>query len=314
MDGWYLKIQRAEKHMVDINQEAMRYAESHPYTCQRIRFLDSDDTIWGRFHITKQPDPMIAVMLGDFIHNLRSALDWVIVACSPRKHRYKASFPILSKDVFAKDADGNFVFGDTERKNLETCLQGLCPEARALVIGLQPYNMGANTHRAILGIISRLENADKHREIITIGCGGRDFRASLSIPDFPRPVELPDILATGEDFLKNNTMLRYVIPPKVLPFVHPSEVDVQLTGTVKVLVKVSRPSGNQPPDLYLIDSIMDMALLEVSHILNDLEVFSAPIDFVFTYVPPFGLRAVMGELPMTKGACLIMRGREDDLR
>lgn len=274
MYGWWLKIQRAENHMVDINQEATRYAESQPYTCQRIRFLDSDDTIWGRFHITKHPDPMIAVMFGDFIHNLRSALDWVIVACSPRKHRYKAGFPILLKDVFAKDVDGNFVFGDTERKNLETCLQGLCPEARAYVTELQPYHMVANTHRAILGLISRLENADKHRELITIGCGGRDFRGSLIIPDFPRRVELPDVLATGEDFLKNNTLVSYVIPPKVLPFVHPSEVDMHLTGTVKLLVKVTRPNGNQPPDFYLIDRIMEMALSEVKHILRRLESFS----------------------------------------
>jgi len=274
MNGWWLKIQRAEKHMVDINQEAMRYAESQPYTCQRIRFLDSDDTIWGRFHITKQPDPMIAIMLGDFIHNLRSALDWVVVACSPRKHRYKAGFPIFLRDVFAKDADGNFVFGDSERKSLETCLQGLRPEARALVMGLQPYHFGADTHRVILGLIGRLDNADKHRELITMGCGGRDFRGSLIVPGFPKPVELPDILATGDTFLKNNTMVRYVIPPKVLPYVHPSEVDMHLTGTIKVLVKIAGTNGNPSPDFYLIDSIMEMALSEVKQILRGLEPFS----------------------------------------
>lgn len=273
MTGWWLKIQRAEKHMVDINQEAMRYAEGHPYTCERIRLLDSDDTIWGRFHITNQPDPMVAIMLGDFIHNLRSALDWVVVACSPRKRRYDASFPILLKDVFAKDADGNFVLSDPERKRVEACLDGLSSDARALVIGLQPYHMGANSHRAILGLISRLENADKHRELIAIGCGGRDFRGTLIIPDSPRAVELGDVLATGEDFLKDNTPISYAFPAEVLPFVHPSEVDMHLTGTVKILVNVARPSSDQPPDAYLIDSIMEMALSEVRHIISDLELF-----------------------------------------
>lgn len=259
--------------MVDINQEAMRYAESHPYTCDRIYFFDTEDTIWGRFHITKQPDPMIAIMLGDFIHNLRSALDWVVVACSPRKHRFKAGFPIISKDIFAKDANGDFVVDDTERQHFETALQGLCPEARAIVVGLQPYHMGTNSHRAILGLISRLENADKHRELITIGCGGRDIRANLIIPNFPREIELPDVLATGEDFLKDNTLVRYVIPPKVLSYVHPAEVDVHLVGTVKVLVKVARASGDQAPNFYLIDSIMGMALSEVKGILRDMETF-----------------------------------------
>jgi len=220
MNGWWLKIQRAEKHMVDINQEAMRYAESHPYACERIRLLDSEDTIWGRFRITKQPDPMIAIMLGDFIHNLRSALDWVFVACSPRKHRYKASFPILFKDVFAKNADGNFMFSDTERKNVETGLQGLHPEARALVIKLQPYHLGANTHRAILGLISRLENADKHRQLIAIGCGGQDFRGSLTIPDVPESFEVAGALTTGDTALEDNTAISCILHPKTLPFVH----------------------------------------------------------------------------------------------
>lgn len=165
------------------------------------------------------------------------------------------------------------MFSDIERKSVETCLQGLCPEARALVMELQPYHMGANTHRAILGLISRLENADKHREIIAIGGGGRDFRGSLTIPDFPRTVELPDILATGDNFLKNNTMISYVIPPKVLPYVHPSEVDMHLTGTAKVLVKIASLNANQPPNIYLIDSIMEMALSEVKHILREMETF-----------------------------------------
>jgi len=273
MYDWWLKVQRAEKHMVDINQEAVRYAESHPYSCERIRLLDSENTIWGRFHITKQPEPMIAIMFGDFIHNLRSALDWVVVACSPRKHRYKASFPIIFKDVFAKDTDGNFVVGNTQRENFETAIQGLRPKARALVIRSQPYHLQANTHREILGIISRLENADKHRQLITIGDGGRDFKGTLVIPNFPRPVELSSLLATGEKFLKDDTPIFYTFSPDVLPFVEPSQVDMHLTGTIKVLVKVTRPNGNQPPDIYMIDSIMDMALSTVKWILTRLEFF-----------------------------------------
>ncbi|MFC1981784.1 hypothetical protein ACFLVN_06060, partial [Chloroflexota bacterium] len=66
-DDWWLKVRRAEKHMVDINHEAMRYANSEPYSFTRIRLPDSKKEIRGRFHITEQPDPMIAVMLGDFI-------------------------------------------------------------------------------------------------------------------------------------------------------------------------------------------------------------------------------------------------------
>jgi len=274
MNGWWLKIQRAEKHMVDINQEAMRYAEGNPYTFQRIRALDSDDEIRGRFRITKQPDPMIAIMLGDFIHDLRSALDWVVVACSPRKHRYKAGFPILLKDIFAKNANGDFVFGDTERKSVEACLRGLCPEARAYVMRLQPYNLGTSTPRAILGLISRLENADKHRELITVGCGGQDFIGSISYLDFLGRFEVGgDPLTTEGTAIKDNTVIGYTLDPKVLSLVHPSEMNMHLTGTVKVFVEVARPDADQPPDVYLIDTLMDSALSSVKRIVKRLEPF-----------------------------------------
>src|SRR4030042_881086 len=102
MNDWWLKVKRAEKHMVDINQEAIRYASRNPYDITRIRLPDSQKQIRYRFHITEQPDPMIAVMLGDFVHNLRSALDYIIVACVPKQCRKHASFPIQSQDIFAK--------------------------------------------------------------------------------------------------------------------------------------------------------------------------------------------------------------------
>lgn len=76
--------------------------------------------------ITEQPNPMIAIMLGDFIHNLRCALDYIIVASVPRRRQNSASFPILLEDIFGTDDDGNYVVNDAERrKNFETAINGL---------------------------------------------------------------------------------------------------------------------------------------------------------------------------------------------
>jgi len=278
MNDWWLKFQRAEKHMVDINQETMRYAESHPYSFERIRLPDSKNAIRGRFHITKQPDPGIAVMFGDFIHNLRSALDYVVVACVPKQRRKHAGFPILFENIFAKDENGDFVVKDTcVQKNFETATKGLHPKARTFIIDSQPYQKGANAYRNILGIINRLENADKHRQLITIGGGGREFIIYLSVD---RHIEFgyDETLAKGKDFLKDNTIIGYSFPPDGLfrpngSPIKPSEMDMHLIGTAKVLVKVSRVRGNQPADVFLIDSIMDMALSDVKQILSSLEFF-----------------------------------------
>lgn len=278
-NDWWLKFQRAEKHMVDINQEAVRYAENHPYEFTRIRLSDRQKQIRSRFHITEQPDPMVAVMLGDFIHNLRCALDYIVVACVPKQRRGKAGFPILSQDIFAKDGNGQFVVNDTKlRENFETATKGLHPEARTFIIGLQPYNHGVNAHLNILGIISRLENADKHRQLTTISRGGREFTLNFTVRGLPEPIKFHQVLATGTQFLKDNTEIPWNFPPDGIPhpngsFIKPSDMEVHLTGTVKILVEVAKISGNQPPDSHLLDSIMDMALSDVREILKRLEFF-----------------------------------------
>lgn len=284
-EDWWFKIRRAEKHMVDIKQEALKYAGSKPYSLTRIRLRDSQNEIRYRFRITEQPNPIVAVMLGDFIHNLRSALDYIVVACVPKQRRSKAGFPILFQDIFAKDEDGQFVVNDScLRKNFETATKGLHPDAKALIIDLQPYwgesviVGGSSIH--ILGVISRLENANKHRQLITIGCGGREFYIDFTVRGFTEPIRYQQVLATGTNFLKDNTIIPFLLPPDFsnIKFpdgtrVKPSDVNMHLTGTAKILIKVPRIGGNQPSADFLLDSFIENALNEVQTIISKLEPF-----------------------------------------
>ncbi|MEN8615501.1 hypothetical protein ABFB09_09580 [Dehalogenimonas sp. THU2] len=272
MRDWWLKIQSAKKHMVDIQEAARAYASSQPYSFIRINLPDATNQIGYTFRIIKQPDPMIAVMLGDFIHNLRSALDYVAVACAPRKYRYETAFPIVRQDIFAKDESGEFVVKDSKiRKDFESKIQWINTEAKALILRLQPYQFGNLAPRIVLGIISRLENADKHRELITIGCGGRDFIASFIIPDLPEPIPYHQSLAVGSDFLKHDTPIVFNLPSNVIgtngtPLLL-SEVDMHFAGTAKILVKVSGIEENQ----MLLDSILNTAFFDVSDTVKLLE-------------------------------------------
>ena len=118
---WWLKVKRAQKHMVDIHREAWRYASRHPYSFSRIRLPDSKRNVLYRMRITEQSNPMIAIMLGDFIHNLRCALDYIIVANVPRRRQNSASFPILLEDIFATDM--GFIYTGEE---VVTLLEKLC--------------------------------------------------------------------------------------------------------------------------------------------------------------------------------------------
>ena len=265
--------------MVDIQHEAVKYASRHPYSFTRIGLPNSQKAIRFRFHITEQPDPMVAVMIGDFVHNLRSALDYVVVACVPKKRRNSASFPILFQDIFAKDNSGQFVVNDDDlRKNFKTATEGLHPKARALIIQHQPYNLGVDPGIITLGIISRLENADKHRQLLTIGCGGQDFAASLTCRGLDEPVRKRELLATGAQFLRDNTEFPFNIDLEGIPYpdgsyVQYDDVNMEFTGTAKIFVKVARIGGNKPSTDFSLDTLMDSMMFEVKGILKKLEFF-----------------------------------------
>lgn len=226
-------------------------------------------------------------MLGDFIHNLRCALDYVIVACVPKHRRGMAGFPIVHQDIFVRDENGKFVVKDARQRNsFESCIEGLPAKARAIVIGFQPYQAEAffqgwdvvNNH--IIGIISRLENADKHRNLIAVGCGGREFKVSFIVPDLPDYPILwrKEILASGGNYLKDNTEIPCNLVPDIPrmdgSLTKPSEVNIQFTGTAQILIRVPRIGGNQIPDNFILDDLMGTMLSDVRAILKELECFA----------------------------------------
>lgn len=272
---WWLKVKRAQKHMVDIHREAWRYASRHPYSFSRIRLPDSKRNVLYRMRITEQPNPMIAIMLGDFIHNLRCALDYIIVASVPRRRQNSASFPILLEDIFATDDDGNYVVNDAERrKNFETAINGLSPEAGKCVVGTQPYHLGGEAYRHNLGIISRLENADKHRQLITVGGGVQGITAMFSLRGIAATAPFTEFGFTDE-FAKDGTIVGIELPTDFpMPdgtAIQPSEVGMELTGTAKIFIKITRVTPNEPTSDFPLRLTMLNASGDVRRMLRLLE-------------------------------------------
>ena len=141
-DSWWLKFKRAQQHMAEIRSEARRYASAHPYQTVPIRQPQRYDSVQRyRLNIVQQPDPVIAIMLGDFVHNLRSALDHVVVAASrPRSERANAGFPISTENLWARDSKRRYIIRDTERrKSFLRAIRRLPSQAQALIIRAQPY-------------------------------------------------------------------------------------------------------------------------------------------------------------------------------
>jgi hypothetical protein len=267
-DSWWIKFKRAQHHMVELRRCAALYASSHPYAVVGL----ADPRGQGRLrryglHF-EEPDPMIVAVLGDFIHNLRSALDQIVVACSPPLHRTRASFPFAYEDLFARSADGTFLHPDGQaRENFRRAVRGLKdnPDALAVVLGAQPYQR-ANPALDILGILSRLENADKHRAVIAVGSG---LRAGALTTISRGIVQSEHRLQWDQFFYADTEILRHTLAA----WVEDADVQVVAHGIATIGVKVTALAGNEPPTDLALNHIVLGALREVRLILRLMEPF-----------------------------------------
>ena len=254
--------------MIDINEMARRYSNSNPYEFVRIREPDHKEQVRYRLRITEQPDPVLALMVGDFVHNLRSALDHVIFACVPRAKRSNATgFPIAYKDIFAEDANGEFVVKDDDaRASFERQINGVDARTRALIIDAQPYHFGAEAHRQTLGIISRLDNADKHRALTAIGTGVKDLAADVTAGD--NTIRLARSLEPHA-FVEDRTIVGWTLAGHIAP----SKVNMKYSATTVVHIKVSGVRGNERPGDFPLRITMLMVIRDVRRWLRVFERF-----------------------------------------
>jgi hypothetical protein len=107
--------------------------------------------------VLEQPPAAIRLLIGDCVHNLRSALDNLIYELlvarhgdpPPTKFVEYSEFPIFSQPMSAK-----------ARKRR---IGGIAPVVRTIIEGLQPYNRGQKFASDPLWVLHELSRIDKHR-------------------------------------------------------------------------------------------------------------------------------------------------------
>src|SRR6266702_6379559 len=84
--GARLKIERAKEHINDLNSRAQLFADTHPHTINLETDLDTGDKLLSIAPAEPFPDQLVCI-LGDALHNLRSALDhaWCSMVVSQTK-------------------------------------------------------------------------------------------------------------------------------------------------------------------------------------------------------------------------------------
>ncbi len=149
------KVNRAAEHLDALGAELRAFSDRDPHGISADADLDKGRQVL-RFREREEPPIKLGLMFGDFIHNLRSALDNLICQLAYLNGADSCDttqFPICGKpELFA---------GQVKRGRLA----GLCDEHIADIDKLQPYDGRYEpVHRALV-FVRDFDNIDKHQAV-----------------------------------------------------------------------------------------------------------------------------------------------------
>jgi hypothetical protein len=156
------KMQRANEHLQELDREISLYQAAHTYSVTKELNGDKTSYIY-RIKPNVLPSLRIGTIIGDIIHNMRSALDhlaWQLaLLATPTPYEYTA-FPIY------KDGTNKHI------KDARRMLRDVPTEALDLIERLQPYHAGDTADKHPLWILHALWNLDKHRTLVPMAHTG----------------------------------------------------------------------------------------------------------------------------------------------
>jgi hypothetical protein len=156
-EGVALKLARADHHLREIGDMVDAYLASNPYMPES-RIATEGNMRVNRTYL-KLAHPIsneVAVIVGDFFHNLRSSLD------------HLARGLVLTEGNRPRDEQPDptsFPIRRGERRGGLRISGGAHPDALALVERMQPYHAGNRYKEHPLFLINDLNNVDKHRSL-----------------------------------------------------------------------------------------------------------------------------------------------------
>ena len=169
-DGPRIKVQRAKKHIYELDAEIAEFWRRNPYSVVTEEETDTGDKVW-RVKVRIQPPLRWALIVGDAVHNLRSSLDLLVNQLVIAEGRFepsdKTAFPIgwTAEDYKTKAA---------------RVTKGISEVAEEMIAALKPYKGGNEA----LWRLHRLDILDKHRLLVTVGAAHKNVIMPMASRDW----------------------------------------------------------------------------------------------------------------------------------
>jgi len=229
-ESYWLKLDRAEVHLNDLKARVAPYSKVHPCLVTSSIKTDKKGTEWEYRAFADSPDdPWFPIIVGEFLFNVRSALDHVAVAGVPAKQKRSAYFPIVQDDLWEVDelSDQLVTKHADARSGWERAVKGMTPAAIAFIKQQQPYHFkaeGKNPRDHVLAILSGLQNADKHRYLVVVADTLKD--GVVRVPQPGGEIRSDSLILGPAHALKSGAIIHR----------SPQEADVEVEASLKVAV------------------------------------------------------------------------------
>ena len=256
LDSWWLKFERAQEHRAEAERMISDLLMRADATL-RVEASYVDSRWIYTVHRDLDVDGRLAVVIGDFLFGLRSALDHILTR-NLKAPSSKAHFPIFHEDFLASKATEPKRFANYRKmwKDLEAQL----PRPVFKVIELaQPFIVcqisGSDPAEAALSILNELQNRDKHASLGVVDHYIADAAGFVVQPNGERArISYPGL--TAEMMLVNGQRV----------FEHPEELQIDITGRIQLAV-VAGPNARHRPLPESFDDITE----EVRSVLEAIE-------------------------------------------
>lgn len=193
LEGPRLKLARAHRHLCKLNEAVRAFIDRKPYGYTG-EFYSEHNLYVLRATVREEPCAEWGVLLGEFAHNLRSALDqavWQLIEHWGNKPlERKAGFPIAYQS-------------DWFKRNAPTMLNGAGPGDIAVIEKLQPcYRRNEDdARRHALYVLNELWDTDKHRLLAPV----QTYGATPFAPeDWPKLIANEDAGGILQSWQQNN--------------------------------------------------------------------------------------------------------------
>jgi hypothetical protein len=261
--SWRRKVERAKHHLSDFCDGIAPVKERRSYPApKRLEAYEGATAYPYRVQIPESDDPLLPIIAGDLMFNLRSALNHIFVALVPEAKQSKSTaFPIFTNDIEARDPASGKYLHPKSRSSWSNKTKGAPGTAMAIVKRFQPYNLtheGLDPKYASLAILAALQNADKHRQLVLVSNGLRDPVVRQVHPDGRRVVVEPEEPRGPDRVLRNRTVVGVSLIA--------TQVKMEAEGALEVLIGDARHGAYHAcPDA------LETMSRDVERVLNELE-------------------------------------------